>query len=622
MGARKLKFKTEVKELLDLMIHSLYSHREIFLRELISNASDAIDKLRYESLTDENILEGDGDFKIKLIIDEEAGTITVSDNGIGMTEEDAVKHLGTIAHSGTGEFIKLLQSKEVQNNPELIGQFGVGFYSSFMVADEVTVVSRKAGMMKEEAVKWASEADGSFKVEKVEKETRGTDVTLKLKEDAKEYLQSFEIKNIVKKYSDFIEHPVVMDEEKKEEDTVTIEEITLNSRKAIWLKDKSDVTEEEYNEFYKHVSHDFQDPAEIIHYRAEGMQEFSVLLYIPSVAPFNMFYPEYEIGPTLYVKRVQIMDSCEELVPKYLRFLKGVVDSSDLPLNVSREILQNNKQVEQISKNITKKVLEKLKEIKDNDFDKYLKLYKEFGRVLKEGIHYDMARKEEIAGLMLYESTGAESGTYRTLDDYLAAMKPDQEEIFYITGASRTELEKSPYLEAFKEKGHEVLLMTDEIDDIIITSLMEYKGKQFKSALKGDIELDAEKKEEKTEELKDLMGIIKDQLGDKVSEVRLSGRLKDSPCCLVTGDGGMDANTERLMKMMGQEIPKAERILEINPDHELYGMLKSRAEGGKEAVADFADLLYAQALLLEGNKPEDPAEFAKLITNMMVKAAK
>ena len=491
MTVEKMEFKTEVKQILDLMVHSLYSHKEIFLRELISNASDAIDKAHFESLTNKEILEGENDWKIKIVADKDAGTLTVSDNGIGLTKDDAIKELGTIAHSGTKEFLAALKSKEVEDNPELIGQFGVGFYSTFMVADKVTVTSRKAGTGDKKGIKWESGADGSFTVEDVEKENKGTDVTLHLKEDEKNYLEEWEIKSTVKKYSDFIEHPVVMDVEREEESKLdktkkvkVTEEETLNSRKAIWLKNKSEITEAEYNDFYKHVSHDFTDPADVLHYKAEGASEFTSLLYIPSMRPVDIYYKEYKVGPTLYVKRVKIIDHCEELIPPYLRFVKGVVDSSDLPLNVSREILQNNRQIDVIKNSITKKVLGTLSQMKEKEFDKYLKFYKEFSRILKEGVHMDFDRRETIGELLLFPSTKAEKDKYRSIPEYVNDMKEGQEEIYYVTGSSLDETLQSPYLEAFKEKDYEVLIMLEDIDDVIMSSF-EYKGKKFKSAHQG-----------------------------------------------------------------------------------------------------------------------------------------
>ncbi|KKM25315.1 hypothetical protein LCGC14_1596260, partial [marine sediment metagenome] len=579
MTVKKLKFKTETKQILDLMVHSLYSHKEIFLRELISNASDAIDKAHHESLTNKEILEDDKDWKIKIAVDKDAGTLIVSDNGIGMTKDEVIKELGTIAHSGTKEFLTALQKREVQNNPELIGQFGVGFYSSFMVADKITVISKKAGTDNKEGVKWESSGGGSFTVEDVEKEGRGTDVILHLKDEEKKYLEEWEIRNTVKKYSDFIEHPIVMDIEREKESKLDItkkvklkEEETLNSRKAIWLKNKTDITETEYNEFYKHISHDFSDPAKVVHYKVEGVSEFTSLLYIPSIRPMDIFYKEYKIGLTLYVKRVKIMDHCEELIPPYLRFIKGMVDSSDLPLNVSREILQNNRQVETIKNSITKKVLDTLSDMKKKEYDKYLKFYGEFGRVLKEGIHFDFSRREAIGELLLFPSTKTDQGKFRTIQDYVDDMKEGQEGIYYITGTSLDESLKSPYLEAFKDKDYEVLIMLDDIDDIIM-SQFEFKGKKFKSVIKGDITLDKSEKDEKEKARKKyakLLDLIRDLLDDDVKEVRLSGRLKDSACCLVADEGEMDPQMEKLLKSMGQDVPKRKRILEINPSHPIF----------------------------------------------------
>jgi molecular chaperone HtpG len=630
MTKENLEFKTEVKQLLDLMIHSLYSHKEIFLRELISNASDAIDKARYESLTDSNVMENEKDWKIKLTADKVAGTLTVSDNGTGMTRDEIIEGLGTIAHSGTKEFLAALQSKEVKDNPELIGQFGVGFYSSFMVADRVTVLSRKAGLGNRTGIKWESSVEGFFTVDDMEKEKKGTDVTLHLKDEEKKYLEEWEIRSIIRKYSDYIEHPVVMDIEREKEselkkgEKVKIkEEETLNSRKAIWLKDKSEVSDEEYKEFYKHVSHDFTDPAKIIHYRAEGTSEFSALLYIPSHTPFDIYYKEYKVGPTLYVKRVQIMDHCEQLIPRYLRFVKGVVDSSDLPLNVSREMLQSNRQVEIINKNVTKKVLDTLSDMKKNESETYLSFYKEFGKVLKEGIHFDFSRKEVVSDLLLFQSVNKPVDTYISLQEYVDGMKEGQEEIYYITGSSYDEAKNSPYLEAFKEKGYEVLIMLDEIDDFIATGL-EYKGKKFKSAIKGEIDLDKSKESEKKEtkkKFKALIELIKDQLKDEVKDVRLSGRLKGTACCLVGDETDMDPQMEKLLKSMGQNIPESKRILEINPTHPIFEAMNKLFEKEQKSIVleEYIKLLYEQALLLEGSKPKDPAAFASAVTRLMVK---
>ena len=630
MTVEKMEFKTEVKELLDLMIHSLYSHKEIFLRELISNASDAIDKARYESLMNKEILENCGEWRIKIIVDKAAGTLTVSDNGIGMTRDEVIVELGTIAHSGTKDFVRALHSKELKDKPELIGQFGVGFYSSFMVADKVTVITRKATEKTTKAVKWESAADGAFTIDEAEKDRAGTDVILHLKAEDRNYLDEWEIRSIVKKYSDYIEHPVVMDIEREKEDPLdknkkikVAEEETMNAGKAIWLKEPSEVKAEEYKEFFRHISHDFGDPAKVIHYRAEGSSEFMALLFVPSKAPYGILYKDYKIGPTLYVKRVQIMDHCEQLIPEYLRFIKGVVDSSDLPLNVSREILQSNRHVEVIKKNITKKVLDTLADMKKNTYATYVDFYKEFGRVLKEGIHFDFPRKEQIANLLLFPSTKTDPGNYTTFDDYVKNMPIAQGEIYYITGKPDDNVLQSPYLEAFPDKGYEVLIMTDDIDDFIMLDLQEYKGKKIKSVIKGDISLDkAEQveKERSKEKFEKLLLAMKDRLKEEVKDVRLSSRLKDSACCLIADEGGLDPQMEKLLKSMGQEVPSQKRILEINPSHRVFDAMKNLiAQGGNEAtVKEYIDLLYNQALLLEGSKVKDPAAFAKSIAKLML----
>ena len=626
MTANKHEFKAEVNKILDLMIHSLYSNKEIFLRELISNASDAIDKARYESLTDSSLAEGGDDWKIQLIPNVEAGTLTLRDNGIGMTRDEAVDALGTIAHSGTKEFIKLLESREVEDNPELIGQFGVGFYSSFMVADQVTVITRKAGADKNQAVIWKSEADGSYTIDETEKEDKGTDVILTLKEDAKAYLEEWELRKVVKQYSDFIEYPVVMDitretpdPEDKEKKITEVKEEILNSRKAIWLKSKDEISDEEYNEFYKHVSHDFSDPAKVIHYRAEGTTEFSALLYLPAKRPHDIFYQDYKIGPTLYVRRVQIMDHCEAMLPQYLRFVKGVVESSDLPLNVSREILQENKVVSVIKKNVTKKVLDTLKKLKNDDAEAYAEFYAEFGRILKEGIHHDFDRREAIADLMLVESTSTKPGETTTLAQYVDRMPEDQKEIYYITGGDRASAEASPYLEVFKERGIEVLIMTDDFDDIIISGLGQYKETPFQSAIKGDLDLGEGDKEAQQKEYGDLLELMKEELKDLVSEVRISGRLKDSAVCLVAGDHDLDPKMAKMFEAMGQQVPQGQRMLEVNPNHDLIGRMQTlfAADSSSEKLKEYAGLLYDQALLLEGDKPRDPVVFAKALSKLM-----
>ena len=634
MPVETMQFKTEVKELLDLMIHSLYSHKEIFLRELISNASDALDKARFEALTNKEILEQAGAWKIKIIVDKAAGTLTVRDNGIGMTHDEVIAELGTIAHSGTRDFLRALKDKAAKDKPELIGQFGVGFYSAFMVADKVSVVTRKATEKTKKAIQWESSADGSFTIGEAVKEGVGTDVVLHLKEEEKKYLDSWEVKSVVKKYSDYIEYPVVMDVEREKEDPAdkskkikVVEEEIMNSQKAIWLKDPSEITPEEYKDFYKHISHDFGDPSKIIHYRAEGTSEFTALLYLPSQAPYGILYRDFKIGPALYVKRVQIMDHCEQLIPAYLRFVRGVVDSSDLPLNVSREILQANRHVEIMNKNVTKKVLDTLADMKKNDYDNYVTFHREFGRVLKEGIHYDFSRKEQIADLLLFPSTKTEAGKLTTLDDYVKNMPIAQEEIYYITGRPDEDVLQSPYLEAFREKGYEVLIMTDDIDDIIMLDLMEYKGKKIKSVVKGDIKLDKTgeaERERSKEKFGKLLDLIREQLKDEVKDVRLSGRLKDSACVLVSDEGGLDPQMEKLLKSMGQEVPSQKRVLEVNPAHPVFEALNELVgKGGKEGLLkEYVGLLYDQALLLEGSKIKDPAAFARTMAKLMLENAR
>jgi len=626
MTVSKRKFKAEVNKILDLMIHSLYSHKEIFLRELISNASDAIDKARYLALTDTAVNPDGDDWRIELIPDEQAGTLTVRDNGVGLTRDEAAEALGTIAHSGTKEFLKLLESREVKDNPELIGQFGVGFYSAFMVADQVTVRTRRAGAPADQAVLWQSEADGGYTLEDAVKESRGTDVILHLKEEAKQYLQEWELRKVVKQYSDFIEYPVVMevtrstpDPEDKEKSVEETKLETLNSQKAIWLKNKSEISEEEYHEFYKHISHDYTAPAKVIHYKAEGTTEFSALLYLPKQRPFDIFYQDYKIGPTLYVRRVQIMDHCEAMLPPYLRFVKGVVESGDLPLNVSREILQDNRTVGVIKKSITKKVLDTLAEMKKDEPEAYSEFYGQFGRILKEGVHIDFERKDAVAELLLFESTKTEAGKKITLAEYVARMPAEQKEIYYMTGPDRASAESSPYLEVFKEKGVEVLLMTDDIDDLIISSLGSYQEKEFQSAIKGDLDLGDSKKEERQKEYGDLLEMMREQLKDLVGAVRVSGRLKDSAVCLVAGEHDLDPQMEKMFRAMGQEVPKGQRALEVNPDHPLIARMQTlfAADAKSERLKEYVDLLYDQALLLEGDRPRDPVTFAKAMSKLM-----
>ena len=644
MSKTTKQFQTEVTQLLDLVIHSLYSNRDIFLRELISNASDAIDKARFESHSDEKLLEGNSDWKIKLIPDKEAGTLTIRDNGIGMTATEVEENIGTIARSGTKAFMQALKDKASTDNPELIGQFGVGFYASFMVADRVTLETRKGGTDGASGCRWESTGDGSYTIEDIHRNDRGTEITLHLKEEFKSYLDEWKIRSIVKKYSDYIQYPVVMDITRTEKpkgvngeeiegagEIEKTEEQTLNSMKAIWARPKSEVTEEEYTEFYKHVSHDYENPFRTIHFSAEGTSEFKALLYLPSKKPFDLFMGDRKKGLQLYVKRVFITDKCEELIPDYLRFVKGVVDSSDLPLNVSREILQEDVQIKRIQKSIVGKVLSTLSEVKEKSFDDYVTFWKEFGQVIKEGLHFDYANKEKLQELVLFESTATEAGAYVTLKQYVERMPEGQKEIYYITGTSREALEQSPHLEAFRAKGYEVLFMTDPVDEWVVQSLHEYEEKQLKAADRGDIDLDSDdekkekeqKREEARKEFGDLIGFIGDHLKDKVKEVRFSNRLTESACCLVAEEFGMNANMERIMKALNQSVPESKRILELNPAHPLLKSMSSIFSHDKEAAVlkDYADLLFDQALLTEGSPIKDPLRFTKLVSDLMVKAA-
>ena len=634
MAKQNLEFKTEVKQLLDLMIHSLYSHKEIFLRELISNASDAIDKARYEALTNASLHEEDKDWKIEIKADKEANSLTISDNGIGMGMDEVIAQLGTIAHSGTKEFLSLMQSKEIKDNPELIGQFGVGFYSSFMVADHVKVVTRKAGVPSNQGVSWESTSDGTYTIEECEKTTKGTDVILTIKDEDKKYLDEWEIRNIVKKYSDYIAHPIVMEVERDKPDEadkekkIKVKEIdTLNMQKALWLRNKSEIEAHEYNEFYKHVSHDFSDPDKVIHYKAEGTHEFTALLFVPSHAPYNILFKDYKIGPSLYVNRVQIMENCEELIPIYLRFIKGVVDSKDLPLNVSRELLQRNRQIEVIKKSVSKKILETFKDMLENDYDKYVAFHKEFGKIVKEGLHHDHAKRETIAELLLFSSIKTPEGQFITLQKYIDNMPIKQKNnIYFINAHTRAAALSSPYLEAFKEQEFDVLVLTDEIDSFVFDHFT-YKDKTFRSAVKGDVDLDEKTKDTKTkeqEQYKGLFDLVKDILKDDVSEVRASGRLKDSPCCLVAAEHAMEPSMEKILKSMGQEIPDNKRILEINLSHPIVASMQAMFEKDKDnaLLKKYSSLLYNQALLLEGAAPKDASEFAKSITELMVEHIK
>ena len=615
----RMEFKTELKQLLDLIIHSLYTKKEIFLRELISNAADAIDKARFEGLKNPAILEGDTNWRIKLTADKDKNTLTISDNGIGMTREAVVVDLGTIARSGTKAFVENLKKADVKDRPELIGQFGVGFYSAFMVADRVTVLTRAAGASAE-AVKWESDGQGEFTIEPAERPSRGTDVTLRLREDVKEFLDPWRLRQIVKQYSDFIEHPIVMDVERGEGDKKETKEETFNSRQAIWLRNKSQVKPDEYNEFYKTISRDFEDPLKVIHVSAEGgVTDFKALMFIPAHRPMDFFYREPKSGLDLYVKRVLITHECEDLLPTWLRFVKGVVDSADLPLNVSRETLQHHPLLAKIKSNLVNRVLKTLEDMKSGEYETYLKFYKEFGPTLKEGIPQDWSNKEKIADLLLFESTKTKPGEYTTLAKYVEAMPADQKEIHYLIGETREQIENSPYLESFKAKGEEVLLLTEPIDEFVMTSLGEYKQKKLAAADRGQVE----KKEDARFDA--LLKVLAAKL-PKVKEVRLSGRLKESAAVLVADEHAPSAHFERLMKRAGRaaDLPESKRILELNPDHTaVQSLLKIFEQNpADERIDTFGHLLYEEAVIAEGSKIEDVAGFARRINELMVNAAK
>lgn len=620
MTAETMQFKTELKQLLHLIIHSLYSHKDIFLRELISNASDAIDRARFQGLTQPELLEGNEEWKIALVPDEKARTLTISDNGLGMSQATIVEQLGTIARSGTREFLESLRQADAKDRPELIGQFGVGFYSAFMVADRVTVLSRTAGKP-EDGVKWESDGEGSFTIEPSTKPTRGTDVVLHLKETESDYLKSWRLQQLVKKYSDFVEHPIVMSVEKEEGGEKKSVEETLNARKAIWLRNRTEVKEEEYNAFYKHLAHDTHDPLRTIHYTAEGQIEFKALLYLPDHKPFDLMWGDSNKGLHLYIQRVFILDDAETLLPRYLRFVRGVVDSPDLPLNVSREILQHSAPLEKIKSNLVNKVLGTLDEIKRKDFDKYVAFFRELGSFIKEGAYQDYANKERLADLLLFESTKTDAGKQTTLGDYLERMPGEQTEILYLAGESRALIESSPHLEGLRAKGWEVLLLTDPADEIVIDSLHAYKGKPLKAVDRGAAE-QAGIDETRKQEFQPLLDYLKTKLPD-VQEARLTSRLKESAVCLVSEEGAYSANMERLMQRMHRDQPApppSKRVLEVNPEHPVVQALKTlhTADAADARLERYAWLLYDEALITEGSKVKDPQDFARRLNELLL----
>ncbi|MHB1332528.1 MAG: molecular chaperone HtpG [Sulfuriferula sp.] len=620
-----LGFQAEVKQLLNLMIHSLYSNKEIFLRELISNASDAADKLRFEALSDDALWENDPELRIRIAFDKDARTVTISDNGIGMNRQEVIEHIGTIAKSGTRQFFDALSGDQAKDS-HLIGQFGVGFYSAFLVADKVTLITRRAGLGAEHAVQWESAGEGDYTLETVEKSGRGTDVILHLRADEDELLSSYKLQSIIRKYSDHITLPIVMkkeewDEEKKET-LIKDEEEAINQASALWARPKSEITPEQYEEFYKHVAHDYKAPLAYIHAKVEGKQEYTQLLYIPAHAPFDMWDREQRHGIKLYVRRVFIMDDAKQLMPVYLRFVRGVIDSNDLPLNVSREILQESRDIEAIRGGSVKKVLGMLEDMATNQPEKYATFWNEFGRVIKEGVGEDFANKERIAKLIRFASTHTDSEEQTvSLADYMGRMKEGQDKIYFVTADSFAAAKNSPHLEFFRAKGVEVLLLADRVDEWMISHLTEFDGKKLQSVAKGDLDLanlanEEEKKEQAQEAdaFKDLTDKIKDSLGEQVKEVRITHRLTTSPACLVAGEHDMGGNLERLLKAAGQNVPDSKPILEINPKHALVQRLKDQTDSDK--FSDWTAILFDQSLLAEGGQLEDPAAFVRRLNEL------
>jgi molecular chaperone HtpG len=634
-----LEFQAEARQLLDLMVHSVYSDKDSFLRELISNASDALDKLRIEAFRNKDLDVDTSDLHIQIEADKDARTLTVRDNGIGMTRAEVVDLIGTLAKSGTAELRQQLrEAKNAAVSEELIGQFGIGFYSTFMVADKVELLTHKAG--EGEATKWESSGDGTYTIAAVEGAPQGTSVTLHLKpEDAEDalhdYTSEWKIRTLVKKYSDFIAWPIRMEVEKRTpaseeggEETVTTEVETLNSSKALWARPKDEVSDEEYKEFYKHIAHAWDEPLEVISMKAEGTFEYQALLFIPSRAPFNLYEPGADIGVQLYVKRVFIMGDCDELMPRYLRFIKGVVDAQDLSLNVSREILQQDRQITAIRRRLTKKVLSTIKDLQSQRPEDYRTFWGQFGMVLKEGLMRDFDNQETLLQISSFASTHSDD-ELTTLADYVERMKDGQEQIFYATGESRQQILNSPHLEAFKAKGYEVLLLTDAVDEIWLGSVTEFDGKPLQSVAKGEVDLDTEEektaheaeRKEREKEFADLLSWLKETLSEHVKEVRLSTRLTESPACLITDAFGITPTLARMYRASGQDVPVEKRTLELNPNHPLVTGLqqahKDRADD--PSVAETAELLYGTALLAEGGTPEDPARFAELLADRLAR---
>ncbi|MBD3418719.1 MAG: molecular chaperone HtpG [Chitinivibrionales bacterium] len=613
------EFQTEAKQLLHLMIHSLYTHKEVFVRELISNASDALDKLRFESLTDKEIMGKDTTLDIHIKLDKKAKIFTISDNGIGMSREEVVENIGTIARSGSKALLEKMSDKEKLDS-NLIGQFGVGFYSVFMVASKVKLVTKRAGDQGPATV-WESDGENAYAIGETQKPGRGTEITVYLKEEEAEYAEDWKIKSIVKKYSDFIAFPIYLPDDKGKEEII-------NETKPIWKREPADVTDDQYEVFYKHSLNGFEKPLKIIHKKAEGLLEYSYLMFIPEKAPFDLFNFERKHGVKLYVKRVFIMDDCKELLPEYLRFIKGVVDSEDLPLNVSRETLQQNPIVEKMKKNLVGKVVGALKELSDTRPDEYKKFWTQFGAVLKEGIHSDYENKDKLLEIVRFQSSNAATAEEVTsLKQYVERMRTDQKDIYYIAGESRDIVEKSPHLEVFRDKGIEVLYLVDPIDEFIVHDIYNFDGKQLKSVTQGDLDLGELGKEEKEEKekaessYKKLTERIKNILGDEVKEVRVTTRLKDSPCCLVAEDGGMSAHMEKIMKSMGQTVNPTKRIMEINAEHSiLRNMNRLYEKDPKDTqLEEWVKLLYDQAIVSEGQVPKDPLAYAQRVNELLVR---
>lgn len=627
-------FQTEVKQLLNLMIHSLYSNKEIFLRELISNAADAADKLRFEALSHDDYFGNDSDLKIRITTDKEAGTLTIADNGIGMTREDVMNNLGTIARSGTSEFLEAL-SKEQQADSNLIGQFGVGFYSAFIVADEVEVRSRHAGSKDGEAVSWISKGEGEFTVDAIDKSDRGTEIILHLKEDENEFLEPWRLRSIIGKYSDHISLPVEMEkmdppgetaEDEKEDDEVVVPEFeAVNKATALWTRAKSDIKEEEYQEFYKHISHDFSEPLAWAHNKVEGKQEYTSLLYLPKKAPFDLWNREKPRGVKLYVQRVFIMDDAEQFLPVYLRMVRGVLDSNDLPLNVSREILQDSAATTSLRNACVKRVLGMLEKLAKSQKDDYQEFWNEFGSVLKEGLAEDHSNREKVAGLMRFASTQNDNDAQNvSLKDYIDRMKPEQDKVYYLVADNYATAKSSPHLEVYRKKGIEVLLLTDRVDEWAMGHLTEFDGKNLQAVTHGELDLggleseeDKKAVEKATEEKSDLIEKIKTQLADKVSEVKVSARLDESPACVVASDGGMSIQMTRMMKAAGQFVPESKPIFEINIEHQLVKQLEN--DMSEEDFSDWVSVLFDQAVLADSGHLEDPAAFTQRLNRLLIK---